>query len=336
MKRRQWLCTVLGAAGTCLASATTKQTQNTLVWRQRVMMGFGTTVWLQAAHHDTQELEKALSSCVALLHDIERELSLYLPSSALCRLNAAGSFQGTAPHLFRMLKIANNISSQCNGMFDVTMQPLWQVWRAAHEDGNEPSAKLIDTTCQLVNWRGIAMSQDTIKFKRKGMSVSLNGIAQGYAADQVRIQLASYGIQTARIDTGETTSLQPIGSVNSESFFIEDRFNMASGTGPVVVPNGRAMATSSDAHTTFFSHHEHHILQPQTGHSPHYWASVTVIANSCTLADALTKVFFMLPSQQIQAAADRWGVAVVLQNKTGHWQQVNPTSHINLKLVEQI
>jgi hypothetical protein len=54
------------------------------------------------------------------------------------------------------------------------------------------------------------------------------------------------------------------------------------------------------------------------------------------LADALTKVFFMLPPQQIQAAADRWGVAVVLQSKTGHWQQVNPTSHMYLKLVEQI
>jgi thiamine biosynthesis lipoprotein ApbE len=37
------------------------------------------------------------------------------------------------------------------------------------------------------------------------------------------------------------------------------------------------------------------------------------------MADALTKVFFMLPPQQIHSAARFWNVDVVLQNKKAQW-----------------
>jgi thiamine biosynthesis lipoprotein len=63
----------------------------------------------------------------------------------------------------------------------------------------------------------------------------------------------------------------------------------------------------------------HHIVNPETGYSPLHWSSVTVIAPRCVLADALTKVFFMLPPSQVLAAARRWEVDVVLQDKAGKW-----------------
>jgi thiamine biosynthesis lipoprotein ApbE len=60
-------------------------------------------------------------------------------------------------------------------------------------------------------------------------------------------------------------------------------------------------------------------MDPHTGYSPTHWSSVTVLAPSCTLADALTKVFFMLPPHAVHAAARRWQVDVVLQDKAGRW-----------------
>jgi thiamine biosynthesis lipoprotein len=80
------------------------------------------------------------------------------------------------------------------------------------------------------------------------------------------------------------------------------------------------MATSSDAHTVFSAdRRNHHILDPRTGYSPQHWSSVTVLAPSCAMADALTKVFFMLPPSRIDAECRRWGVDVVLQDKAGKW-----------------
>jgi len=84
--------------------------------------------------------------------------------------------------------------------------------------------------------------------------------------------------------------------------------------------DGRAMATSSDAHTAFTPDHvHHHIFNPHTGDSPRYWSSATVIAPSCAMADALTKVFFMCPPPLVQRTARAWGVDVIMQDKSGKW-----------------
>jgi len=88
----------------------------------------------------------------------------------------------------------------------------------------------------------------------------------------------------------------------------------------VITPGGWAVATSSDSHTSFSADHvHHHILNPHTGDSPTHWATVSVIASSCALADALTKVFFMCPPRGIERLAKAWGVGVVLQDKRGKW-----------------
>jgi thiamine biosynthesis lipoprotein len=44
-----------------------------------------------------------------------------------------------------------------------------------------------------------------------------------------------------------------------------------------------------------------------------------VIAPSCALADALTKVFFICPPERVERLAKAWGVGVVLQDKRGEW-----------------
>jgi len=44
-----------------------------------------------------------------------------------------------------------------------------------------------------------------------------------------------------------------------------------------------------------------------------------VIARRCVVADALTKVFFMLPPSRVMQAARAWDVDVVLQDKRGQW-----------------
>jgi thiamine biosynthesis lipoprotein ApbE len=60
---------------------------------------------------------------------------------------------------------------------------------------------------------------------------------------------------------------------------------------------------------------------------------VSVLAPSCVLADALTKVFFMQTPQQLHATAKAWGVDVLAQRKSGEWVAtpgvplVKPISH---------
>ena len=163
------------------------------------------------------------------------------------------------------------------------------------------------------------VNTDIVRLNAKGMGISLNGIAQGYAADLVRAVLQSHGVMHALIDTGETATLGNAPGDKPWRFGVETAANVKSSQ-PEMTTDGRAMATSSDAHMAFTPDHvHHHIFNPHTGDSPRYWSSATVIAPSCAMADALTKVFFMCPPPLVQRTARAWCVDVIMQDKSGKW-----------------
>lgn len=295
-----------------------------VVWRERSLTGFGTTLWLRAGDPSVDKAEAALDRSVQLLRQIESQMSLFDEHSAISRLNRSGELQKPSRELLQVIGVSSTISSGSRGAFDITMQPLWTVWARAQAEARLPTQRELQAAKQRVNWRALEASADRILLK-KGMSLSMNGIAQGFAADALRAQMQAMGIQHAMLDTGETAVLGNAPGGMPWRFGIEDvHVKETTPSQAATVPNGYALATSSDAHTTFTDDRvHHHILDPRTGDSPGWWSSVTVMAKSAALADGLTKVFFMLPPQQVQQAAKRWNVAVILQDKQGRWSRVS-------------
>lgn len=329
MQRRQilrWACGLIGASASI--SSLTQAAQTELVWRERALLGFGTTLWIKAAHANTERVETALDAAVRAIRDVELQMSLFNPESSLQRLNARGFLAKPDPALVEVMTVSRDIARRSGGSFDVSMQALWLAWEKASQQGELPSERVLRQARQRVNWRALEISTDRLRLNVRGMQLSLNGIAQGYAADRARAALMAHGVEHAMIDAGETTLLGESPDRQAWVFGIEDAVSKRPPANarqderpiPIVQSDGRAMATSSDAHTSFSAdHRHHHILDPRTGYSPTYWASVTVIAPRCVVADALTKVFFMLPPSQVFAMARAWGVDVVLQDKAGQW-----------------
>lgn len=323
MKRRQIL--QLGM-GFCIGFSLNAASRESLVWQERSLMGFGTTLWLKAAHTDASRLHEALNACVKAIRSVEKHMSLFDPDSAVSRLNRQGELRKPDADLVSVLTLAQYVSRRSAGAFDVTMQPLWNLWSLHSKTKTLPSSKALSHTRSLVNWQAMSVSADAVRLHAKGMGVSLNGIAQGYAADKVRAVLQSHGVQHALIDTGETALLGQSPNGENWSFAVEPSA-APSVAPPLIHPHGLATATSSDAHTVFSADHvHHHILNPHTGDSPTHWASVSVIAPSCAMADALTKVFFMCPPQRVESLVKAWGVGVVLQDKRGRWVSQLPPS----------
>lgn len=333
MQRRQYLRWSLGLAGGLLSGHWSAQAQESgvarltekLIWRERLLVGFGTSLWLKAAHHNADQLEAALTAAVRAIRSVESQMSLFDPDSALSRLNRTGFLIQPDRSLRAVLNLSTQVAQQSGGTFDVSMQPLWQVWSDSMAAGTLPSKQAVQRAQRRVNWRAVEVGASQVRLNQPGMQLSLNGIAQGYASDLVRTILQSHGIQHALIDTGEISLLGEGPDAKPWAFDIESAA-MPSKTvpsfdrPPVLISDGRAMATSSDAHTAFSAdHRHHHILNPKSGYSPQYWSSVTVIADRCVLADALTKVFFMLPPSRVRQAARYWHVDVVLQDKAGQW-----------------
>ena len=318
MQRRQWMKLGLGLG---LGVAMHPAMAGALVWRQRAMVGFGTTLWLRAGHANVAQLDAALDAAVKALRDVETEMSLFNPDSAVSRLNATGVLHNPSAHLCSVLRLSAHVSRRSAGAFDISMQPLWKVWAEAQADKRLPAQRAVVQAQRRVNWQAVEVSADTVRLNVKGMGVSLNGIAQGYAADVVKAVLQAHGMAHAQIDAGETALLGQAPGGKPWALGVEDVAVLPHRhVTPVLQADGRAIATSSDAHTAFSADHlHHHILNPHTGYSPAHWTSVSVLAPSCVLADALTKVFFMQPLQQLQATAKAWGVDVLAQRKSGEW-----------------
>lgn len=324
MKRRnfmQWgmgLGAALAAGGSSLAAA--RKDADHLPWRSRTFNAMGTAMTFQAAHADAGRADKALDAAVADIRRIEDQMSLFRPDSALNELNRTGVLLRPPAELLSVLQTAQQVSRRSGGAFDVTVQPLWQTFDAANKQGRLPTSQEIAAARQRMGWRGVHLSAGAIRLARPGMGITLNGIAQGFAADQVKARFQSMEIAHALINAGEWAALgQPAHAGDWTLGIADPRQEKHLLTG--VAMQGRCMATSADDQCSFspdFTHH--HILDPQTGTSPPELASVTVLAPSCVLADALTKVFFMAGYDRAMVLARSWKVDVLVVDKQGRWQ----------------
>ena len=322
MNRRQSLRVGLGVLSGMAGTGFLAMQSEALHWQDKVFQGFGTTLRLQAAHPHPEILEQALAAAVKTVQTVELQMSLFNPESELSRLNARGCLHQASAGLRDVLSLGAIMAERSHGAFDVSTQPLWLAWSEwAQAHGHRPGATLssawqarIAAARAKVDWRGVHLVGDEV-YLRKGMALSLNGIAQGYAADQAQAVLQAHGIAHALIDTGETALLGH-GSQGAWRLGLTS----SASTMPVFQPDGRAVASSSDDQTWFSADHQHHhIWDPRTGYSPSHWSHVTVLAQRAVVADALTKVFFMSRPQEVTTLAAHWGVDVLMQDKRGQW-----------------
>jgi thiamine biosynthesis lipoprotein len=323
--RRQWLHWALGSAAAAAvpnldATPAATARPGSLVWRERALRGFGTVLWLRAAHAQAERADHALDDVVALLRHLHTQMSLFDPHSAISRLNRDGRLARPDRELLAVLHLARQVSARSQGAFDITVQPLWALWQRAHDQGRRPTeAELAETRAQ-VDWRALRATEAAVTLARPGMAITLNGIAQGYAAERARALMQRHGIAHALLDTGEWA---PMGHSPDGGPW---RLGLASprDSGRILrtlQADGRGIAVSTDANLRFGTEpaddREHHILDPRTGHSPPQLSAVAVIADSPALADALTKVMFMGSADRALAQARHWGVDVIAVDKAG-------------------
>jgi thiamine biosynthesis lipoprotein len=322
VNRRQWLRLSLGS-GAALAAGTLTAAHDPLIWQDRPLQALGTDLWLRAAHRSAAMADAGLDAAVAAIRHVERHMSLFDANSAVSRLNRDGVLHQPHPDLVRVLRLAQTVSERSQGAFDVTVQPLWNAWFAAQKEGQMPTPQAVAAARARVGWRQLQITDQKISFARPGMGLTLNGIAQGFAADLAQKALRERGIEHALIDTGEWASLGLGPNAAPWTLGVADP-RLEGALMASLLMDGRAIATSSDAHYRFAEgDRHHHIFDPRTGYSPPELASVTVAASTCAMADALTKVMFMGSAERALALAQAWGVGVLVIDKAGR-QFISP------------
>ena len=320
MKRRTFLHLGLGLATRAGAGAAVPARPGALQWASRTLHAMGTAMTLQLAHADSAQATRALDAAVADIRQVEDQMSLFRADSAICELNRTGVLHQPHPDLLSVLRTAQWVAEHSQGAFDVTVQPLWLAFASAQQQGRLPTRDEVQAARQHVGWRGLQVSAAEVRLARPGMAITLNGIAQGFAADKVKARLQAMGIAHALIDAGEWASLgQPAHAGGWTLGLADPRDAHRLLTG--IALQGQCVATSADDQTTFSPDFvNHHIFDPHNGYSPPHLSCVSVMAPRCVMADALTKVLFMATPQQALALARQWKVEVLVVDKQGRWQ----------------
>jgi thiamine biosynthesis lipoprotein len=313
MHRRTFIAATLGS----VAGAAVADTEH-LPLHSGAALAFGTTVSIAVRHADPEAAQQAIAAALGEARRVDALMSLHQPPSQVFRLNRDKVLHAPDAHLLAVLEHARTLSRLTQGAFDITVQPLWRAFRAAADQSALPSSEQRLGAKARVGWQRVVFDTEGVSLRKAGSAITLNGLAQGYAADLAMAAVRARGIGDALLDTGEFSAHGTNGARQPWTLGVLDPRD-ADALAATLKLDGRCVATSGDyasAFTPDFQHH--HIFDPATGDSPTELASVTVLASSAMLADGLSTAFMVMGARKAHAlAAQLAGVDLMTINKRG-------------------
>jgi thiamine biosynthesis lipoprotein len=310
VSRRRFISISAAAAGMTLAplARAAAPDKDVVVWRGTLL---GAVATMQIHHDDRSEAERLIALACAEARRLERLFSLYRTDSALAELNRIGFLADPASELVELLAMSQHYSELTGGAFDVTVQPLWDLYAAhfarADADPAGPPPAAIRAALARVGSGRLAVGRDRIAMPR-GMAVTLNGIAQGYVTDKVVDLLRARGVAHSLVDMGEARAIgsHPDGRPWEIGIADPERSGRTQSVLPVI---DRAVSTSGGYGFCFDPQRRfNHLFDPASGGCGHRYRSVTTVSATATAADALSTAFSLMEPTRIQASMPAAGI----------------------------
>ncbi len=272
------------------------------VRRTRFIMG--TLVEITISHPDPDLIQTATTKAFNEMQRIEKLMSTHLPDSEISRINRAAGKHAVPVSLEVEEVIREGIywSQQSGGAFDITIQPLVQLWDLDGEKELIPSNRTLKKTASLVNYKNIEIVDHQVKLNRVGMAINVGGLAKGYAVDRA-VSLLRSKVENGIVNAGG--DLYAFGQktpTTSWNIGLQHPRKPQELLAAFALKN-RAVATSGDYQRYFIKDgvRYHHIFDPQTGMPARGMTSATIITREAMEADALaTAVFVMGPDKGIE------------------------------------
>lgn len=236
----------------------------------------------------------------AEINRLEQALSLFQSGSELCRLNRAGALAAPSGDLRRALALALEIADVTNGLFDPTVQALWEAhvdWFAEKTHiGLPPQAVLVRALC-AVDWRSVRIEPDSIHLG-DNQRLTLNGLGQGYVTDRVAELLTAKGFTSILIDLGEMRAIAPRHDGSPWLIARRDADPLRLAEGALATSEGAGCVLGADGAA-------HHLFDPRSGRSAAHWRTITVHHRSAAMADALSTALSIASADEIQQLLPR-------------------------------
>lgn len=281
----------------------------------RTIASMGTVVTVHIVGHadrgEVHERQQSAAGALGWFDEVERVCSRFDPQSELSQLSARiGVRVPVSDLLFEAVRFAIAVAEESGGGFDPT---LGLELEARGFNREHRSGAIVRTALErddAASYRDVELDVDqkTIMLARP-LLLDLGGVAKGLAVDMAARELERRSFENFAIDAGGDLYLCG-HNADSKPWSVGIRHPRRDGElFETLRVSNVAVCTSGDYEQRAPGESaEHHIIDPRTKGSPVDVASVTVLAPSAMVADALATAAFVLGPTEGIVWLERHGV----------------------------
>lgn len=250
--------------------------------------------------NDQDRIETLIQSA---LSKVNLGLNTYDPKSEISQFN---NFQKSelypiSNEFMLVSKTAEYIYKKSSGAFDPTVKELVRLWGFGDKGlSKKPEPRELEKAMKHVGMNKLTLSKDGILKSDPEVKLDYSAIAKGYGVDIVLEELVLNGYKDVLVEIGGEVRTK--GNRNGKPWRIgiavPDENNIGNQqSAKAITLNDLACATSGDYQQFYEENGERysHLINPKTGYPiKHEVTSVTVVAESCMLADAAATAAIVL------------------------------------------
>lgn len=312
------------ATSTTNNSSDSAKVENNFATEQRVLSISGKTMgttyhikWVDSSANNSIETKSIIQKAVDdRLLKINQSMSTYDPTSEISTFNKQNknvSYK-VSKDFFTTISLAQKISQQSNGAFDVTVSPLINLWGFGHKGvvTKKPTDEQIQTIKESIGYQKLKLIPQKQKIQKlDNITINLSAIAKGYGVDAIAKTLEQYKIFNYFVEIGGEVIAKGT-KPNKVNWVVGIEKPVAGKKGVLqeaINISGTAIATSGDYRNYFEENgiRYSHTIDPSTGYPiNHKLASVSVLMPTCAEADGIATTLMVL--------GDKKGVDFAKQN----------------------
>lgn len=247
-------------------------------------------------------------------------------SDTFNHLNAKGAIYAfnthgtpiTDPEIVAVAQTALAISELTGGAFDITIEPLIDLWGFYGDHPDLPEASAIQACLKQTGYTHLHVSGGTLTKDDPSIRIDLGGIAKGYAVSQAAAVLQAKGISSAMIDAGG--DVFALGHRGKDLWRIGIRSPRGDDILGFMDVADMAVMGSGDYERFFMKDGKryHHIFNPATGYPAGGLQGTTLLNADPMLADAWNTAIFVLGPDKGRALVEKIpGMEAVMVTETG-------------------
>ena len=257
-----------------------------------------TTFEVIVVHEDARYARQAAAAAFDEVDRLEAELSRFVESSDISRINNLPANQPLLIGLaaFECLQLSARIYAETNGAFDITIGSLLDCWR--NEDGSPrtPSQEELDLARRHTGTGLLKLDEveHTVELLAGHVQIDLGGIGKGYAVDRMAELLGEWSVETALISGGYSSVLAlgaPAG-MKGWPLTLSDPDNRKHTLARPCL-QGRAVSGSG-------LQKGRHIIDPRTGRPVKGKRAAWACGPDAATADALSTAFMVMTPDEVE------------------------------------